>query len=156
MERKGETGGEKLAPRLIKGGLAVDDRGDVGFVNEFNFAGVKRFYAVANHQRGFVRAWHGHRREAKYATVVAGTVLVCAVEIDNWLDPSPQLPVHRFVLSEKSPAVLFIPAGFANGFMSLTDGARILFFSTSSLQDSLNDDIRFPARKWDPWHVEER
>ena len=24
------------------------------------------------------------------------------------------------------------------------------------LRDSLNDDIRFPARKWDPWTIEER
>ena len=156
MIGKSDTAGERPTPRLIKGGLAVDDRGDVGVVNEFNFSDVKRFYAVANHQRGFVRAWHSHRREAKYATVVSGAMLVCAVEIDNWANPSPNLTIHRFVLSEKSPAVLFIPAGYANGFMSLTDGAKILFFSTSSLQDSLNDDIRFPARKWDPWQVEER
>ena len=30
-------------PKLMKGGLAVDDRGEVAFVNEFDFAGVKRF-----------------------------------------------------------------------------------------------------------------
>ena len=30
-------------PTLIEGGLAVDDRGEVRFVNEFNFEGVKRF-----------------------------------------------------------------------------------------------------------------
>ncbi len=43
-------------PKILKGGVAVDDRGDVGFVNEFDFAGVKRFYTVANHRSGFVRA----------------------------------------------------------------------------------------------------
>ena len=48
------------------------------------------------------------------------------------------------------------PAGFANGFMSLTEGAKIVFFSTSTLQESLGDDIRFPARTWDPWTIEER
>ena len=31
------------------GDVAVDDRGEVGFVNDFDFAGVKRFYAVRNH-----------------------------------------------------------------------------------------------------------
>ncbi|HYT95175.1 MAG TPA: dTDP-4-dehydrorhamnose 3,5-epimerase family protein [Gemmataceae bacterium] len=148
--------GAKATPRLIKGGLATDDRGEVGFVNEFNFEGVKRFYAVANHHRGFVRAWHGHRREAKYATVVSGSMLVCCVEIDNWDNPSPDLQIHRFVLSAKAPTVLYIPAGFANGFMSLTEDAKILFYSTSTLAESLNDDIRFPARKWNPWQVEER
>ena len=45
----------------MRGGVAVDDRGEVGFVNDFTFSGVKRFYTVANHSDGFVRAWHGHR-----------------------------------------------------------------------------------------------
>jgi dTDP-4-dehydrorhamnose 3,5-epimerase len=151
-----ERVGTKPGAKLLKGGVAVDDRGEVGFVNDFTFAGVKRFYTVANHCRGFVRAWHGHRHEAKYATVVSGAMLVCCVEIDDWDNPSPDLLVQRFVLSARSPGVLHIPASFANGFMSLTDEAKIVFFSTSTLQDSLNDDIRFPARKWDPWAIEER
>jgi dTDP-4-dehydrorhamnose 3,5-epimerase len=141
---------------VIKGGLAVDDRGEVGFVNDFSFHNVKRFYTVANHRRGFVRAWHGHRHEAKYATVLSGSMLVGCVKVDNWENPSTDLPVHRFVLSEKTPTVLFIPAGYANGFMSLTDHAKVVIFSTRTLQESINDDIRFPARHWDPWSVEER
>jgi dTDP-4-dehydrorhamnose 3,5-epimerase len=149
-------GPETPCPRLIKGGVAVDDRGEVGFVNDFDFTGVKRFYTVCNHRTGFVRAWHGHRHEAKYATVVAGSMLVCCVRVDDWDNPSPNLPVNRFVLSARTPAVLYIPAGHANGFMSLTDEARIVFFSTSTLQESLGDDIRFPARTWNPWTVEER
>jgi dTDP-4-dehydrorhamnose 3,5-epimerase len=146
----------EVVAKLIKGGLAVDDRGAVGFVNDFDFTGVKRFYTVDNHKAGFIRAWHGHRHEAKYATVIAGSVLVCCVRIDDWDNPSADLPVQRFVLSERTPAVLHIPAGFANGFMSLTEGAKIVFFSTSTLQESLGDDIRFPARTWDPWTIEER
>ena len=45
-------------PQLIEGGLAVDDRGEVGFINDFNFDRVKRFYWVSNHISGFIRAWH--------------------------------------------------------------------------------------------------
>jgi dTDP-4-dehydrorhamnose 3,5-epimerase-like enzyme len=142
--------------RLLKGGVAVDDRGEVGFINDFDFTGVKRFYTVCNHQAKFIRAWHGHRHEAKYATVVCGSMLVCCVRIDDWDNPSADLPIQRFVLSAKTPAVLHIPAGYANGFMSLSDDAKIIFFSTSTLQESLNDDIRFPARKWNPWTIEER
>jgi dTDP-4-dehydrorhamnose 3,5-epimerase-like enzyme len=152
----GLKGQEVVSAKLLKGAVAVDDRGEVGFINEFDFTGVKRFYTVCNHQANFIRAWHGHRHEAKYATVVAGSMLVACVRIDNWDNPSPDLPIQRFVLSDKTPAVLHIPAGFANGFMSLTAGAKIIFFSTSTLHDSLNDDIRFPARKWNPWTIEER
>jgi dTDP-4-dehydrorhamnose 3,5-epimerase len=145
-----------MEPELFRGGLAVDDRGEVSFVNEFDFADVKRFYAVGNHAAGFVRAWHAHRHEAKYVLAVSGAALVCCVEIDDWDSPSPDLPVHRFVLSAQSPSIVRVPAGYANGFMTLTADAKLMFFSTSSLDESLGDDIRYDARLWDPWHVEER
>jgi dTDP-4-dehydrorhamnose 3,5-epimerase len=143
-------------PLLLRGAAAVDDRGDVGFVNDFDFSGVKRFYMVRNHRSGFIRAWHGHKREAKFVMAVSGAALVCAVKIDNWEAPSRDAQVHRFVLSERTPAILAIPAGYANGFMSLTEDARLMFFSTSTLAESQGDDIRFEARYWNPWTVEER
>lgn len=143
-------------PRLIQGDLAVDDRGEVGFVNEFHFEGIKRFYTVANHRQGFVRAWHGHRREAKYVMAVSGAAVVGVVRVDDWERPSKSAPVQRFVLSSTKPAVLFIPAGYANGFMSLTEDTKLIFFSTSTLEESKGDDIRFGARHWDIWSIEER
>ena len=143
-------------PKLIVGDLAVDDRGEVGFVNDFDFEGVRRFYTVRNHRQGFVRAWHAHRKEAKYVTITAGAAVVAAVRVDDWERPSKDLTVARYVLSAARPRVLYIPAGYANGFMSLTDDARLMFFSTSTLADSLGDDIRFDARHWDVWSVEER
>ena len=150
------TGAEPRQPVLIEGGLAVDDRGSLTFVNEFDFAGVRRFYMVENHRAGFVRAWHAHRNEAKYVTVVAGAALVAAVEIDDWEAPSKDQPVHRHVLAAARPAVLYIPAGWANGAMSLTADAKLAYFSTSTLEESRGDDVRYDARYWDPWGVEER
>lgn len=143
-------------PRLIEGAKTVDDRGSVSFVNGFDFAGVRRSYLVANHRQGFVRAWHAHRREAKYVTVVSGAAVVAAVAIDDWDRPSKAAEVHRFVLSADRPAVLYIPAGHANGFMSLTGDAKLMFFSTSTVEESREDDVRFDARYWDAWSVEER
>ena len=143
-------------PLMINGGLAVDDRGELGFVNDFRFGGVKRFYTVANHRPGFVRAWHGHRREGKYVTAVNGAAVVGAVRLDDWERPSRNLAVERFVLSARKPSVLFIPPGYANGFMSLTDDLKLMFFSTSTLEESAADDIRFDSRYWDIWQVTER
>jgi dTDP-4-dehydrorhamnose 3,5-epimerase-like enzyme len=143
-------------PLLMKGAVAIDDRGEVGFVNDFAFRGVVRFYTVQNHRAGLVRAWHAHRREAKYVTAIQGAALVGAVAIDDWGRPSPSLDVHRFVLSASSPSVLYIPSGYANGFMSLTGDAKLMFFSTASLAESRDDDVRFAARTWDIWSVEER
>ena len=59
-------------------------------------------------------------------------------------------------LSAAQPKVLFIPAGYANGFMSLTDDTRLIFFSTSTLDESKEDDVRYDARYWNIWTIEER
>jgi dTDP-4-dehydrorhamnose 3,5-epimerase len=143
-------------PEFIEGGIGIDDRGEVGFVNGFNFAGVKRFYTVRNHRLGFIRAWHAHRRESKYITVVQGAAIVGAVKIDDWDNPSRDLKVNRFVLSAWKPSVLFIPKGYANGFMNLTEDAILVFFSTSALEESQGDDIRYDAYYWNPWQIIER
>ena len=143
-------------PRLIEGGLAVDDRGELGFVNDFNFAGVKRFYRITNHKAGSIRAWHAHRHEAKYVTVIVGAAVVGAVRVDNWEKPSRDAKVHRYVLSAKKPSVLHIPPTYANGFMSLTENAVLIFFSTASFEESKKDDVRYDARYWDIWNVLEQ
>jgi dTDP-4-dehydrorhamnose 3,5-epimerase-like enzyme len=150
---------------IINGGVSVDDRGSVRFVNDFDFNGVKRFYQIQNHEVGFIRAWHGHLREAKYVYVPKGAALIGAVHMERreyleGIGPdaliSPEGEPQRFVLSSESPKVLYIPSGHANGLMTLEKDTIIQFFSTSSLEDSLNDDIRFPHDKWDIWDVEQR
>lgn len=132
-------------PALFEGKQAVDDRGRVSFVNSFSLERFVRFYVVENHPQGFIRAWHGHKQEAKAVTVTSGSALICAVRIDDWEAPSKRLEVSRFVLSENNPAVRLIPPGFANGFMTLTYGAKITFFPTSTVEESISDDFRYPA-----------
>jgi dTDP-4-dehydrorhamnose 3,5-epimerase len=143
-------------PKLIQGNISVDDRGQVSFVNGFNFTGVKRFYTVTNHRQGFIRAWHAHKKESKYVTVVKGAAIVCTVCIDNWENPSKDLPVQRFILSEKNPSVLYIPNGYGNGFMNLTEDTQLVFFSTSTVEESQGDDFRYDAYYWNPWQIIER
>tara|TARA_R110000824_G_scaffold375398_1_gene566295 strand:- start:1399 stop:1812 length:414 start_codon:yes stop_codon:yes gene_type:complete len=135
--------------KLIDGGVAVDDRGQLSFVNDFNFENVKRFYMVENHEKGFIRAWHGHKKEGKYVYVPSGAILIGAVDLDTE-------QIDRFVLSSSKPQVLYIPPGYANGFMNLQDNTKVIFFSTSTLEESVGDDIRFEWDKWDIWNIERR
>ncbi len=145
---------EKL--EFLPGGLAVDDRGSLKFINDFSLAGYKRFYVVENHKQGFIRAWHGHKHEAKAVVCLQGSAIVAGVKVDDWENPSPELPFERFVLTSAKPGALLIPAGYANGFMSLTADTILMFFSSSTLAESAADDIRFESRLWDPWKIEER
>jgi dTDP-4-dehydrorhamnose 3,5-epimerase len=143
-------------PYLIEGGISFDDRGNVSFVNDFHFEGVKRFYMVSNHKADFIRAWHAHRHESKYTMVVQGSAIVAAVLIDNWEKPAKNAEICRYVLSSQKPSILYIPPGYANGFMSLTIDATLIFYSTSTIEESRNDDIRYDSRYWDAWQVIER
>ncbi len=135
-------------PTLIEGGLSVDDRGQLAFVNGFTFEDVKRFYVLQNHTQGFIRAWHAHKKEGKYVFAVQGTALIGAVKINDFDRPNPNEEVQRFILSEKKPAVLWIPPGYANGGMSLTQDASIMYFSTATMEESRGDDFRYPTDFW--------
>lgn len=140
-------------PLEYPGAISCDDRGYVRFVNDFNpqACGVKRFYQVSNHDKGFIRAWHGHLHEAKYVYVVNGSIKIGTVRIngkdDDW---SLNRPTFQ-CLTSASPKVLFVPAGYANGFQTLEDNTNVMFFSTSTLADSLADDIRYPWNHWNQW-----
>lgn len=135
--------------KLLNGGVAVDDRGYLLFCNDFDFARVKRFYQVSNHRQGFIRAWHGHEREGKFVWAAAGSALIGIVPLDA--TPEDCSAVKKFVLSDKNPKILFIPPGHYNGFKSLEPDTRLQFFSTTSLDESLGDDIRQPYDTWNIW-----
>ena len=135
---------------------AVDDRGYLRFCNSFDLTKYVRFYDVTNYQSNFIRAWHGHKKESKAAIVREGSAMICLVKIDNWKKPSKKLEIKKFFLSQKNPKILEIPAGYANGFMSLEPNTKITFYSDKNTKDSLGDDYRFDYNFWNPWKIEYR
>lgn len=142
---------EDQAVQLIEGGLHVDIRGTVSFVNDFDFKGVERFYTIQAHRPYEPRGWRGHQIEHKWFTVVKGSVLLAVVKPDDWTLPAANLPVQRFVLSEKKPRVLHVPVGYATGSMALTEDAVLVIFSSGNIKDTPKDEFVFPL---DTWHVE--
>ena len=124
--------------KILNGGIFVDDRGTLRFVNEFNFDNVKRFYQVENHERGFIRAWHGHKKEGKYVYVAHGSAWIGVIYMED------TDKIDKVVLSDKSPKILWIPPGKYNGFQTLEENTTILFFSTTTIEESKGDDYRLP------------
>lgn len=127
---------------ILNGGIFVDDRGTLRFVNDFNFNDVKRFYQVQNHEKGFIRAWHGHKKEGKYVYVSKGTAWIGVIDM---IDTNN---VKKFILSDKSPKILFIPIGMYNGFQTLEEDTSVIFFSTSTTEESKGDDYRLPYEEF--------
>ena len=139
-----------LKKRIQEGGIHVDNRGVIRFINEFP-RGVKRMYQVENLRAGRIRAWHGHMEEAKYVYVPGGIVEVKIIGMKpgvwgGYIPSGPSSHIVSFVLSSMKPSILHIPPRYYNGFKTLTDDAIIQFFSTSTLEESKKDDQRLP---WD-------
>lgn len=151
-------------PELIDGGKFVDDRGPLSFVNGFAFEGVRRLYQVENHRAGFIRAWHGHKIEGKYVYVPKGVAIVCAAlmsRVKLVKDKPAQgytFDIHRVVLSSDTPKVYWIPPGYYNGFMNLTENTIVQFFSTTTMEESKGDDYRldWDSIRTDVWEVDYR
>jgi dTDP-4-dehydrorhamnose 3,5-epimerase len=140
-------------PNLIDGGYYVDERGSISFVNNFDFSDVKRFYVITNSSKNIVRAWQGHKIEQKHFYVICGSFLICAVKVDDWYNPSQDLPVEKFTLSENKSQILMIPSGYANGIKALKPNSKLLVFSSQTLKNAKSDDYRFEASLWYSWNI---
>lgn len=140
------------------GDLAIDDRGVVKFVNNFDFKGIKRFYLIENFSKDTIRAFHGHKNQGLYVYVSSGSIIFCIVPIDNSDKPSKTAKVERFILSCKKPEIIYIPPNYANGFKSLEENTKVIFFSTSSLNETKKDNFRYPFNYWgtDIWEVKNK
>ena len=143
-------------PSVFQVNKIFDDRGSLLFINGFNVSEFKRFYLIENHSVNFIRAWHGHLKETKAIIMVKGEALVCAVELDDTINPNKDNEVTRVVLSATSPSALYIPAGYANGFMTLSADAKLLVFSSTTVEESQGDDYRFAYDYWNPWNITPR
>lgn len=133
---------------LYEGGISFDKRGSVSYNNNLTFKKIKRFYIVQNKTNNFVRAWHGHKKEAKYILCIKGKVKVSAVRIKDFKKPKKNSKIYSWIINDKKPSVVFIPPGFANGTKSLLKGTKIFVLSNSTLKDSSKDDFRFKENFW--------
>lgn len=137
-----------IQPKIYQGNTHTDERGNIRFVNDFEFKDVKRFYQIENAEKDYVRAFHGHEREAKYVHVVTGSILIYAIYVENFQNPSKDSPINKFFLSETNPQVLYIPPHYANGFKTLEKHTKVIFYSTSLLKESEEDDYRIASNFW--------
>jgi dTDP-4-dehydrorhamnose 3,5-epimerase len=148
-------------PIILNGGLAVDDRGSVTYINDLDGFKIKRFYEVRNHETGFIRAWHGHKKEAKLAKVIQGCAVLKLMEMETFnkwenLHDEASLTeldilnnIFSVVLAEERSTIVYIPPGYYNGFKTMTKDTIIQFFSSSTLKESEGDDIRVSWAKPD-------
>lgn len=140
-----------IAP--ICGNYFVDERGILIANNNFSVSDYKRFYVIRNHRINFVRAWHGHQFESKAIICLRGSFKVGIIAIDDFSKPDKNQKIETYILDSSKGSILKIPPGCVNGFMNLTEDSELLVFSDKTLEESKNDDIRYPFDFWNIWDI---
>lgn len=134
--------------RIISGDTFRDHRGSLRFINRFNMQEVVRFYEIAVANTDIIRGWQAHQKEKKWFYCLDGRLIINLIKIDPFERPSSHLKSLKFILNDETPEVLCVPGGYASAIKAITQNARLQIFSNFSLEESENDDFRFPLEKW--------
>ncbi|WP_294958193.1 WxcM-like domain-containing protein [uncultured Flavobacterium sp.] len=137
-----------MEPKIIQGGKFSDQRGSISYVNDFNFTDIERFYIISNSKENPVRAWQGHKLDAKNFYCLSGAFNIYFIKIDNWENPSKDLTIETVYVSESDSKIVHIPAGYANAIESLEENSKLISFSTLPLSNVSDDDVRYPSDYW--------
>jgi dTDP-4-dehydrorhamnose 3,5-epimerase len=96
-------------------------------------------YSVQNVFRGLHFQWSPP--QGKLLRVVRGEAMF--IELDIRPD-SPTIGSHiKITLSEENKRILWVPPGFANGFLSLSDGTDVLYKCSSYWNGQAEGSIRY-------------
>lgn len=148
-----------MKAQLFDRQLFVDDRGH--FTNiplilpEFNFKG-KRVYICDNFQRGTVRGYHYHKKEAKVFICLKGGIKFVLLPNRMMLNtPTAGWKPEVFVLSGNILKALYVPANYANAWQTLTDDTIMVGVSSATVEQSMKDDVRLDPIKDHPeyWEI---
>lgn len=146
---------------IVRGGARTDDRGVVSYVPMHPGDQIARMYWVRNHEHsGQVRAWHGHKKERKYITVVQGVAKILVIRPRGEFGNPDREPESKseYVLTSECPDLVCIPGGNYNGIKWLAKDTVVFVLSNMSVADSIecNDDYRLPWDYWNIWNIVQR
>ena len=134
-----------VTPQVYK-----DDRGcffEVYKQSEFKANGIEEDFCQDNHsisKKNVLRGMHyqtGPNAQGKLVTVVRGEILDVAVDMRK--ESPTYLKWISVVLSADNKKLFYIPAGFAHGFLSLTDDTDVVYKCTREYDKSVEGGIRF-------------
>lgn len=132
----------------IEGATFTDVRGKMKFFNNFNMKEVVRFYEISPTSTEIIRGWQGHKKEKKWFYCPTGAFVINIVNISDNKVPGSKISPERIVLDAGTPLILEVPQGNATGFKALREGSKLIVFSNFTLEESKNDDFRYPLETW--------
>lgn len=130
--------------KIFFGNKYEDYRGKLYYNNDFDASEVKRIYFMQNADLSIERAWKGHKIEQRWFSVAQGKFLIKLIEIDNWEQPSKNLPSIDFELNSECLDILHIPGGYISYIRALEENSKLLVMADYNFGE-INDEYRFPA-----------
>lgn len=135
---------------IIEPEIFTDERGfflELYKTSIFREFGINEYFAQDNHSlssKGVLRGLHYQlppRAQAKLVYVLSGTVWDVAVDIRS---DSPTFKQWVAVeLSGENKKIIYIPEGFAHGFLALSDIAHVMYKCTNEYSPEHDCGIRW-------------
>lgn len=91
---------------------------------------IRQVYAVQNHDKGTIRAFHCHEFLWDYFTIIKGTAKFILFHYQDFLNSGPKAESKIYTLTDKKLQMLVIPPRWMHGYVSLQD--EVTLISTAS------------------------
>src|SRR5690606_16092136 len=95
---------------------------------------------IKNIDTELIRGWRAHRMEQRWFYVLSGSFAVDLIQIDNWENASPELPIERRILKAEEQQVLHVPAGYGTACQAVEPESGLLVFADYGIENAKNDD----------------
>lgn len=128
---------------LLEGKRHEDVRGVITYNNDFDASNIKRIYTIENHSTTFIRGWQGHQIEQRWFAAMKGAFEIAVIQVDDFENPSPYLPIQTFNLTDETLTYLQIPAGCITAIQANEKDSKLLVLSDYSLGE-IKDEYRYP------------
>lgn len=128
--------------QFLEGNRHEDVRGVITYNNDFDASVIKRIYTIENHAVDFIRGWQGHQVEQRWFAAMKGAFEIAVIQVDDFENPSPHLPLQTFSLTDENLTYLHVPAGCITAIQSKEEGSKLLVLSDYALGE-VQDEYRF-------------
>jgi len=149
--------GVQLTPLKVN----TDDRGYLivigssGRTDAPDLPMIREVYLVGDMTKGTIRAFHKHETLWDYFFISNGSAKF--VLVDDRAGSSTKGEMNTFILTERNPSLLVVPAGVYHGWMSLKDDTQMVSIANEPYDVKNPDEKRIPPDSFgDVWTVKGR
>ncbi len=133
---------------LLEGKKHQDERGIITYNNDFNASQIKRIYTIENHSTDFIRGWQGHKVEQRWFACMKGSFSISVIAVDDFKNPSKNLTVEKYLLTDDVLTYLHIPPGYITAIQAKEDNSKLLVLADFDLGE-INDEFRYSLDYFD-------